>query len=154
MRPTARPTTTLLLALLLGSSGCSTYNYMRDTTPTLEHTRVSYVDTHPTGTFNEKIISGQVTDGMTREEVLVSWGQPDWVRHRTMTPEGEVLDEMWKYREDESSLSRSTFILTFRGDLLDSIEVERGYTPFNTKPDEGAETYELLPRQPVDKTAA
>lgn len=150
MRPIARLTLALLPAFLLGLSGCSTYNYMRDSSPTLENTRTSYVDTHPTGTFNEKIVSGQVTAGMTRKEVLVSWGPPDWVRNRKMTPEGEVIDEMWKYREDASAASPSTFILTFKGDLLDSIEVNRGYSPFSTKPDEGAGD-ELLPREVTGK---
>jgi len=153
MRPTARLILCLLLAPLLGSSGCSTYNYMRDSSPTLEHNRVSYVDSHPTGTYNDKIIDGQVTPGMTRQEVLVSWGQPDWVRNRKMTPDGEVIDEMWKYREDDSSSSPSTFILTFKGDLLDSIEVNRGYSPFSTKPDEGGLSDELLPRNVSGKSA-
>ena len=152
MRSTARLNQCLLLALVCGLSGCSTYNYMRDSSPTLENTRFSYVDTHPTGTFNEKIISGQVTTGMTRQEVLVSWGKPDWVRNRKMTPEGELIDEMWKYREDASSSTASTFILTFKGDLLDSIEVDRGYSPFSTKPDEGGITEELLPRDVIDKS--
>lgn len=152
MRPTARLTSGLLLASLLGLSGCSTYNYLRDSSPALENTRHSYVDSHPTGTFNDKIAEGQITTGMTREEVLVSWGQPDWVRNRKMTPQGELIDEMWKYREDESASSPSTFILTFKGDLLDSIEVNRGYSPFSTKPDEGLPSEDLLPRDEIGKS--
>jgi hypothetical protein len=146
-----RLTLILLPALLLGPSGCSTYNYMRDATPRMEQTRESWVESHPTADYNEKVIGGQVTPGMTREEVLVSWGQPDWVRNRKMTPDGEVIDEMWKYREDASLPSPSTYILTFKGDLLDQIEVNRGYSPFSTKVEEAEVTGELLPSHTSDK---
>jgi len=146
MRP-ARLPLLLLPAALLGLSGCSTYNYMRDATPNLEETRVTYVDSHPSGTFNDNILAGQVTCGMTREQVFVAWGQPDWVRSRKMTPDGVVIDEMWKYREDASEPSPSTFELTFKGDLLDHIEVKRGYSPFSTSVDDAEATGEVQPRE-------
>jgi hypothetical protein len=151
MRP-ARPTLILLATVLLGASGCSTYNYMRDASPRMEQTRMHWVESHPTASYNDKIVSGQVTRGMTREEVLVSWGQPDWVRNRKMTPEGEVIDEMWKYREDEALPSPSTYVLTFKGDLLDLIEVERGYSPFSTKVEETEVNGEVLPLRAGEKS--
>lgn len=151
MRATA-PTFTLLAALLTGVCGCSTYNYMRQATPRMERTRVDWVASHPTATHNDKIISGQVTPGMTREEVLVSWGRPDHVRPRSMAPDGVVIDERWKYREDASVPSPSTFLLTFKGDLLDQIEVNRGYSPFSTKVEDTDFTGEILPRETGDKS--
>ena len=152
MRSSPRLTFFALPLLLLGLGGCSTYNYMHDSSPMLEENRANYVNEHPTGTFNDRILNGQVTKGMTRYEVLVAWGNPDFVRNRKMLPSGVVIDEMWKYREDGVSSGSSTYILTFEGDLLDHIEVDRGYSPFSTKIEEGAGDVLLLPRKTDGKS--
>ena len=153
MRSSPRLTLQLLLVLIVGLAGCSTYNYMNDTSPVLEHNRIDYTSSHPSGEFNDKILSGQVTKGMTRYEVLISWGNPDYVRDRKMTPDGEVIDEMWKYREDGSASNSSTFILTFAGDLLDHIEVDRGYSPFSSKVSENSADTDLLSRDLKSQSA-
>jgi hypothetical protein len=152
MRSSPRLTLQLLLVLIVGLAGCSTYNYMNDASPVLEQSRVDNTSSHPAGEFNDKILSGQVTKGMTRYEVLVAWGNPNYVRNRKMTPDGVVIYEMWKYRENGGASNASTFILTFAGDLLDHIEVDRGYSPFSSKVGENSADTDLLSRDVGSKS--
>lgn len=116
---------------LAGSLGCArSYLYLHEPNPTLEQRRSSYVQHNPASPFGEDILAGRIRVGMTRVEVVASWGHPDEVQ---AGPKREI-DLVYAYREDEPSRGDSVYLLQFRGELLSNIEVSRGHVLVDAPP--------------------
>ncbi len=109
------------VAAMLGTLGCNSYQYLRDTTPQLEQVRYEYVRNNPGNRFNDAILVGRVQPGMSRLQVRVAWGEPDQVAA------GDRLgvDQTWAYSEQEPSRGISVYQLRFGGEILRNVEVSR-----------------------------
>ena len=109
------------VAATLGTLGCNSYQYVRDTTPQLEQMRYEYVRNNPGNRFNDAILAGRVQLGMSRLQVRVAWGDPDQVAA------GDRLgvDQTWAYAEQEPSRGISVYQLRFGGEILRNVEVSR-----------------------------
>lgn len=56
--------------------------------------RSDYVESNPTTSFSGPILNGQIAVGMTKQEVLASWGAPcGWCYGTRTTSDGE----WWEY---------------------------------------------------------
>jgi len=111
----------VVVAAVLGTLGCNSYRYVRDTTPQLEQMRHEYVRNNPGNRFNDAILEGRVQPGMSRLQVRVAWGEPDQVAA------GDRLgvDQTWAYAEQEPSRGSSVYQLRFGGEILRAVEVSR-----------------------------
>ena len=115
------PCLVIILAAVLGTPGCNSYQYVRDTTPQLEQMRYEYVRNNPGNRFNDAILAGRVQLGMSRLQVRVAWGDPDQVAA------GDRLgvDQTWAYSEQEPSRGVSVYQLRFGGEILRAVDVSR-----------------------------
>lgn len=76
--------------------------------------REDYVRAHPDGAFNDLILLGEITRGMSAYDVLAAWGMPNVYALSRKSPE-----EHWIYYvRDEVSLSLLIYTLTFEDDTL------------------------------------
>lgn len=82
--------------------------------------RQAYLDSHPNleGWKQGKILGGQVYEGMTREELMASWGEPYKVN--TLNQSGQII-EKWYY---DLSWARPRSYFNFSNDRLISWQHE------------------------------
>jgi outer membrane protein assembly factor BamE (lipoprotein component of BamABCDE complex) len=116
----------VLTVAVLGCIGCSSYRYMRETTPDVEHSRKEYVDTNPGSRYKDDILAGRVREGMSRLQVRVTWGDPDQVSRGTSDT------EVWSYQELDPNRGTSVYNLHFQGELLANVQVDHAGTPLST----------------------
>jgi hypothetical protein len=112
---------TLAACALAAAFGCSSYRYMRDSTPDLESSRFDYVENNPGNKFNDDIESGRVRKGMSRLQVRVTWGDPDDVAPQPPN------SELWSYEEqaDAAQTVATVYQLRFDGEILTDIDTDR-----------------------------
>ncbi len=76
--------------------------------------RKDYIKLHPDGFFNDLILEGEITRGMSVHEVIASWGMPNVYAVSRTSPA-----EHWLYYiRDRESLSMLIYTLTFENDTL------------------------------------
>ena len=111
----------VVVAAMLGATGCNSYQYLRDSTQQLDQMRYEYVRNNPGNKFNNHIMSGRVQPGMSRLQVRVCWGEPDQV----VAGDRPGVDQMWAYAEQEPSRGVSVYQLRFAGEILQNVEISR-----------------------------
>lgn len=103
-------------------TGCNSFSYFGDATPSLEATRYQYAKAHPTNEFNSSILSGKIQKGMESQQVLVSWGTPDFIG----AGDQPNIDQTWAYHESDPSRGPITYLLRFRRGVLQDVDTLRG----------------------------
>lgn len=108
----------LVLFIFLTGSGCGIYNrggfdIMGNPSPEIVKKRQIYIDHNPdlSKEIRDCILKGSIRIGMTKEQVLLSWGQPS---HRNTSVGSWGEHEQWNYRG-----VYGTYIY-FRNDILTS----------------------------------
>jgi hypothetical protein len=124
----------VLTIAVLGCLGCSSYGYMREMTPDVEHSRKEYVDTNPGSRYKDDILAGRVREGMSRLQVRITWGDPDQVAI------GTPGTEVWSYQEMDPSRGTAIYNLQFKGELLAEVHVDHAGTPLSTNAVEDPKT--------------
>ena len=105
----------LFLVFLFFFSGCTTTFAMKPS----QTQRKKFVEDNSikNDRIREAILTGEVVLGMTEEQVLASWGQPDdtssWKKNDRWMEEGE---EIWFY--NSSMLSWGRRIVEFRNGVV------------------------------------
>ena len=102
----------LLSILLCVFVGCGTY--------IMKKRQQTYVNHHPDLSSEKKqsILNGKLLRGMTREEVLASWGRPT----KSNISEGSWgVDERWIYRSPSRYYPNTRYVY-FRNGILTSIQ--------------------------------
>lgn len=111
---------TIYLLLVGGCSVSTQSDFIRRTDDALKEymTGEGYVKWHPNTDENIKncILSGQITIGMTKEQVFASWGKP-WRIHKSVGSWG--IHEQWRYGHYFSSGS-VIYYLHFENGILTS----------------------------------
>lgn len=115
-----------LLAATLLFSSCTTYQYVRESSPDIEKSRRDYVHNNPGNRYNDDIEEGRIRDGMSRLQVRVTWGDPD----RIVTNAANT--ETWAYDETETSRGVVVYNLRFDGELLTHVEIARAALQLQT----------------------
>jgi outer membrane protein assembly factor BamE (lipoprotein component of BamABCDE complex) len=143
----SRKRSLVLTVVVLGCIGCSSYRYMRETTPDIEHSRKEYVDTNPGSRYTDDILAGRVREGMSRLQVRITWGDPDQVAP------GTLGSEVWSYQELDPNRGTSVYNLQFQGELLANVRVDHAGTPMSTNIVEDPKTTKTRD-QPAGSSAA
>lgn len=97
----------ILLLFVLMIIGCATTSQAK--MPNYE-SRKNYVETHPElySEIKEVILKGKVIEGMTKQDVLATWGEPSRVSGYD-EPEGEY-GENWYYDQPVYSFASRKFV--------------------------------------------
>jgi len=92
--------------------GCGTY--------IRENRRQTYINHHQSLSLEKKqaILNGKLLIGMTREEVLASWGRP---RKSNISEGSWGVDEQWIYGRHRRNFSDVCYVY-FRNGILTSIQ--------------------------------
>ena len=105
---------TILLTCLAISfaAGCSCTSQVEREELVDIASREDYIHLNPDGLYNENILQGEITRGMSGHEVMASWGLPN-----VYLISRKELEEYWVYYvEDGSSSSIIIYTLTFDDD--------------------------------------
>jgi hypothetical protein len=104
----------LFAALAMVWSGCSCKSATERADLIAAEAREEYVRIHPDGTFNDLILEGEITHGMSAREVMAAWGLPNVYAVSRSSPA-----EHWIYFvRDRDALSMLIYTLTFEDDTL------------------------------------
>lgn len=104
----------LLAVLAVVWSGCTCKSTVERANLVAADAREDYVRLHPDGIFNDLIREGEITHGMSVNEVIASWGMPNVYALSRSSP-----SEHWIYYiRDRESLSMLIYTLTFENDTL------------------------------------
>ena len=104
----------LFAALAMLWSGCSCKSATERADLIAAEARQEYVKLHPDGTFNDLILEGEITRGMSAREVMAAWGMPNVYAVSRILPA-----EHWVYYvRDRDALSLLIYTLTFEDDTL------------------------------------
>lgn len=122
------------LATLLFGWGCTPSGTAgRVDDPGLPESRDAYIESNPTGVYNEFIDRGQVVPGMHAPEVIASWGMPSL--RSLESRKGEEF-ELWTYRmKQEETGTHYFYRLFFRNYTLEFWEVDRVETSVGMEED-------------------
>jgi hypothetical protein len=111
----------LFAALVMVWSGCSCKSATERADLVALEAREGYVAAHPEGAFNDLILKGEITRGMSAHDVLAAWGMPNVYALSRKSPE-----EHWIYYvRDPEVLSLLIYTLTFEDDTLRLWDVDQ-----------------------------
>lgn len=117
MRCTLVVIAVLTLVTALGCSGVSTVEKANLTNPT---SREGYVKAHPGDVHAMFVQDGEITRGMSADEVIASWGMPNvYTLSRTEPSENWIY-----YVKARDSAVIVIYTLTFRADTLAAWDIE------------------------------
>lgn len=113
MNPVVKNMMILSLSLLLCS--CATTSQAR--MPDYE-SRNNYVEMHPelSSGIKQAVLEGKVIEGMTKQDVLASWGEPSKIHkyseHKRLVDEAneKTHDEAWHYEQPFYSFAPRKFV--------------------------------------------
>jgi hypothetical protein len=96
-----------VLAAILLLHGCAT----------AQHRRQDYVDERPaiSAEIKTAILEGKILPGMTADDVLASWGEPE---RKTVTYARAGITELWTYLTPIGQFTSGVVILTVTNGLL------------------------------------
>ncbi|MCX5697399.1 MAG: hypothetical protein NTU54_05485 [Candidatus Omnitrophica bacterium] len=109
----------VVLIASMACAGCASSPLFKPSTAD----RVSYVqsikDVDPN--IKKAIEQGLVVKGMTKEDVLASWGKPHSIGNRKIAPQFyKDNEEQWEYRWDIVSMANK--FVHFKDGIVDSVD--------------------------------
>ncbi len=113
MNPVVKNMMILSLSLLLCSCATTSQAKMPD-----YESRKNYVEIHPelSAEIKQAVLEGKVIEGMTKQDVLASWGQPGRIHkyseHKRLVDEADMKthDEAWYYEQPFYSFAPRKFV--------------------------------------------
>ena len=117
----------IIILLLFIFTGCAT------TGPLFKpsyNTRLEYINAHPelSQEIKQAILEGRVIEGMTKEDVIATWGKPDKVTFMRENKDSyfytEEWDEVWYYKDTLFRLMSPSIWVYFKKGVV--VGIERG----------------------------
>lgn len=109
---------TLLVLVFLATTGCAAFS--RPLMKSDQDSGREYINRHPelTEEIKQAILHGEVIKGMTKDEVIASWGNPSRINEPFTNQFGNYYGETWEYNR----LLAIPIYIAFENGIVESVD--------------------------------